>query len=122
MIMIAPTVIEPTRKIRPPTAIIGLPRLAIAAVSDPTPLMMGIRIMVAPAAAGGVCSWVGGSAIVICSVGTAGGAIRAGRLTNVVVMRSSSGCVMDDRGPRPAFEAFRTVMLPHDCFLGWPVA
>src|SRR6476659_7092283 len=89
MIMIAPTVIEPTRKMSPPTATIGLLRLVSETVSDPTPLMIGIRIIVAPAAAGGVCSWVGGSAIVIWSLGTAGGAMRAGRFTNVVVMVAS---------------------------------
>jgi hypothetical protein len=66
-----------------------LPRVDNDTISELAPLIIGIMIMVMPVAAGGVCSWVGGSAMVICSTGTKGGEIRAGRFTSVVVICAS---------------------------------
>src|SRR5699024_1171957 len=52
----------------------------------PVPLMIGIIIMLAPAIAGADWPCVGGAAIVSGDDDVAGGAMRAGRFTSVVVM------------------------------------
>src|SRR5690625_3528157 len=58
----------------------------MATVTDPVPLMIGIIIMLAPAIAGADWPCVGGAAIVSGDDDVAGGAMRAGRFTSVVVM------------------------------------
>ena len=87
--MTTPTMTEPTSTIRLPIWTSGLPRTDSETMSELAPLIIGIMIIVIPVAAGGVCSCVGGSAMVIWSTGTNGGAIRAGRFTSVVVTCAS---------------------------------
>jgi hypothetical protein len=50
--------------------------------------MIGIIIMLAPAIAGAACPRMGGASIARADPSLLGGAIRAGRFTNVVVMSS----------------------------------
>src|SRR5699024_1131066 len=68
------------------TATIGRSRWVMATVTEPVPLMIGIIIMLAPASAGADCPCDGGAAIDRGDDDVAGGAMRAGRFTSVVVM------------------------------------